>query len=62
MSGVILHIRILCLTVNSHHSYVLFVYCFTLVLSQSVVILFLCVLCVLCLAAGIDEINFLLVD
>ena len=34
MSRVILHIRILCFTVNSHHSYVLSVYCFTLVLSS----------------------------
>jgi len=35
MFGVILHIRILCLTVNSHHHcYVLFVFGFTLVLSS----------------------------
>ena len=34
MFGFILHIRILCFTVNSHHSYVLFVYCCTVVLSS----------------------------
>ena len=58
MSGVILH-SILCLTVNSHHSYVLFVYCFTLVLC-SLSSFYFFVYCVLCLAAGIGEkINFL---
>ena len=62
MFGFMLHIwRILCLKVNSHHYYVLFVNCFTLVLS-SLSSFYFCViiLCVLCLAAGISEINFLI--